>query len=82
MSNDARQFLTDSRQGQEHKMELECKRVDDKEHERLYRLQKRRLGHSDPYVAYFPAGIIDRPSPGTTTRNRLYDSADHQRFSS
>ena len=66
MINDARQFLTDSRQGQEHKMELECKRVDGEEHERLHRLQKRRLGHPNPHVAYFPARIVDRPSPRTT----------------
>ena len=36
MSNSARRFLTDSRQGQEHKMELECKRVDGEEYERLH----------------------------------------------
>ena len=64
-SNGARQFLMDLRQGQEHKIEFERKRVDGEEHEWLHSLQERRLGRPDPHIAYFPARIVDRLSPRT-----------------
>lgn len=67
MSKSAKQFLMDSRQGQEHQMELQCQRVDSKEHERIYRLQKRRFGRPDPLFAHFPPRIVDGPSTATTT---------------
>ena len=38
MSDGVRQILTNSRQGQEHQMELERQRVDGEKHKRLHRL--------------------------------------------
>ena len=77
MRSDVRQIVTDSRQGQECKMELECQCVDSEEHKWLYRLQERRLGCPDPYFAYFPPRVVDHPSPRTPVRNCLHDGTCH-----
>lgn len=82
MSQSVRRFLTDSRQGQEHQMELERQRMDCEEHEWINRLQECCFGCPDPYLAHFSTRIINHPSPGATARVYLHHGTHHQRFSS